>query len=383
MSPRVLLQGIDPMVSRRTFLTGATSLAVAAALARSQAHAAVGAGNAAFEQAVAAAKGQKLNLIVDPGAAYVGVAAVFAKSFPDINVQTTVMHPSDAAPRLISEQRNNVFAFDAWWGTCTNMNAIAIPANLLVEVPDLLILPEVKDSANWVLPSMLYTSASPCVFVHTLALINQGCFNTALVPGGVLTLDKLLDPALQGQICIREPSRPHGGSIMLAQIAKEKGFDFVETLLRTMKPIYVDNDRQNTMAVMRGDNAVGIGTAEETLQQCHVEHGCDTVQVFPTADMQARGVSVLRDAPNQAATKVFVNWLLSKEGQDVYVREWAKANYGGAFSMRKDVKGDPAHDASKPDFDHIERYCAVSYDTGWADVSKIMAMYKKIRSSVL
>ncbi len=253
------------------------------------------------------------------------------------------MHPSDATPRLITEQRNNVFAFDAWWGTCTNMNSIAAPADVLSPMPDYLLLPEVKDAASWRLPDMIYTSAKPYVFVHTLSLINQGAYNADLVPGGVLTLDKLLDPSLKKKISIRVPSRPHGGSLMLAQIAKEKGFGFVETLLRTMEPIYVDNDRQNTMAVMRGDTAVAIGTAEETVHACHREQGCANIKMFPTADMQARGVSVLRKPPNPAAVKVFVNWLLSKEGQEIYVREWAKTNFGGAFSMRGDVEPDPDH----------------------------------------
>ncbi|MCS0503728.1 ABC transporter substrate-binding protein [Ancylobacter mangrovi] len=366
------------MITRRALLSTTGGLVAAATLAPALSRAA-GEPDAAFDAAVKAAKGQSLNLIVDPPQAYRDIAAIFAKAYPDINVQTTVMHPSDAAPRVITEQRNKVYSFDAWWGTCTNMNSIAAPAGILAELPPYLLLPSVKDASNWRLPDMLYTSPKPFVFVHTLGLINQGAYNTDLVPGGVLTLDKLLDPSLKKMISIRVPSRPHGGSLMLAQIAKQKGFDFVETLLRTMEPVYVDNDRQNTMSVVRGDTAVGIGTSEETLYSCHQEKGCTNVKVFPTADMQARGVSVLNNAPNQAAVKVFVNWLLSKEGQETYVREWSKTNFGGGFSMRKDVEPGPGQSDSMPDMSHIETYSAVSYDSGWADVQKIISLYKTIQ----
>jgi ABC-type Fe3+ transport system substrate-binding protein len=96
--------------------------------------------------------------------------------------------------------------------------------------------------------------------------------------------------------------------------------------------------------------------------------------------MQARGVSILRNAPNKAAATVWINWLLSKEGQETYVREWAKSNSGGAHSMRKDVMPDPKHMESLPDFDHIDRYSAISYDSGWTDVQRIIDLYNSIKS---
>jgi ABC-type Fe3+ transport system substrate-binding protein len=318
---------------------------------------------------------------MDPRTAHRSILQEFERKFPDIKVQASIMNASDAAPRILTEQKNGLFAWDSWWGLCSNMNSVVLPANGLDPMTDYLVLPDVKDTSGWLLPDYRYTSErGPYVFVHTHFLLNYGAYNTSLVPGGTLTLDNITDPKLKRKVSIRVPNRPHGGSMTLAQMAKAKNLDYVESFLRTMDPVYVDNDRQNMMAVMRGDSAVGIGTVEETLFECHTSGGCKTIRSFPVSVMHSRGVSVLRNAPNKAATKVWVNWLLSKEGQETYVREWAKSNPGGALSMRKDVKGDSSHSESFPNFDNVSQYVAVSLDNGWKELQQIFELYKKVRS---
>ncbi|MCS0496558.1 extracellular solute-binding protein [Ancylobacter sp. MQZ15Z-1] len=362
------------MLDRRQFLAGAALAGAAATGLPRPARAA-----ADWDATVAAAKGQSLNLIIDPYQAHKDVVAVFAQKFPGIDVQASTLHPSDAAPKMLTEQKNGVYSWDAWWGTCSNMNNVALPAGGLDLIDQYFVLPEVIEASNWRLPNLRYTSKrGNYVFVHTHFLINYGAYDKGQVPGGVLTLDNLTDPSLVGRISIRVPNRPHGGAMMLAQVAKEKGIGTVETILTTMKPMFVDNDRQNTMSVVRGDSAVGIGTSEETLYDCHQSGGCTNVVKFPVSVMHSRGISVPKNPPHKEAATVWVNWLLSKEGQEVFVTEWAKSNPGGALSMRKDVAPDPKHLESVPDFDNIDQYVAVALDSGWTDLKQIIDLYKKV-----
>lgn len=364
------------MIDRRKFLAGTAGavLAGAAPLALSRPARA-----ADWESTVAAAKGQSLNIIIDPYQAHKDVIAVFSKRFPDIAVQANTIHPSDAAPKILTEQKNGLYSFDVWWGTCSNMNNIVLPAGGLDPIDPYLVLPEVIEVSNWRAPDLRYTSKrGNYVFVHTHFLINYGAYDKSQVPGGGLTLDNLTAPALVRKISIRVPNRPHGGAMMLAAVAKQKGIGTVEQILTTMKPVFVDNDRQNTMSVVRGDSAVGIGTSEETLYDCHKSGGCTNIVKFPTSVMHSRGLSVLKNAPNKAATTVWVNWLLSKEGQEVFVAEWAKTNPGGALSMRKDVAPHPDHTESVPDFDHIDQYVAVALDSGWDELKQIIDLYKRM-----
>lgn len=366
------------MLNRRVLVNGALAAVAGGWLALSPTVQADEAADAEWQKVLAEAKGQDLNMLLQPSEAFEAVVRIFQEKFPDIRVQTTIIHPSQGGPRVVTEQSNGLFIWDTWWSTASNMNNVVLPIDGFEKITDYMILPEVKDESHWHNPSYLYTSdRGPYVFVHTHYLQTLALYNRDLVPGGELELDTLLDPSLKGKIAIRVPSRPHGGTMMLAQIAKEKGDDFVKRLLTEMEPVFVDNDRQVTMGVMRGDYAAGIGTTDELYFECVKEGGCVNIELFPVSFMHSRGVAVFKNAPHKAATKVWVNWILSKEGQETYVEEWAKQNAGGAFSMRKDVEGDPRHVGSQPEFENLDQYVAVSLDSGTAELARISELYRQ------
>lgn len=327
------------------------------------------------------AKAKELNIVIQPNEAFESVVRVFQERFPDIKTQVSIIHPSQAAPRIVKEQEGKVYNWDVWWSTASNMNNVVLPAGGLEPITDYLILPEVKDESNWRDPKYLYTSdRGPYVLVHTHFLQNLGLYNTEMVPGGKLTMENILDPSLKGKIAIRVPSRPHGGTMMLAQIARTSGIETVRKLLTDQAPVFIDNDQQVTQSVINGEFAVGIGTTEQTYSECVREGGCQTIRMFPVSFMHSRSVSVLKNPPNPAGAKVFINWILSKEGQEAYVTEWSKTNNSGAISMRKDVQGNPEHADSTPDFSNLDQYVAVSLDSGSASLKEITELYNKARS---
>jgi len=337
---------------------------------------------AEWDKTVAAAKGSKLNLVIQPDPGFEAIVEVFKKKYPDIRVEASAVNPSAFAPRLVTEQNSGLFAWDVWWSSASNMTIVNIPAGSLAPIPNYLILPEVKDESNWHNPKYLYTSdKGPFVFVHTHYLQNLGYYNTDLVPGGeIKTIRDLANPALKGKFALRAPDRPHGGSQMLAQALKMTDEAFLNTLFTTMSPIIVDNARQVTDGVIRGDYAYGIGTDDNVWMDCVKAGGCKNVKQVPFSFMHSRAISIPKNPPNPAAAKVFVNWLLSKEGQEVYVKEWAKVDSVGAFSMRKDVAPDPAHKGSLPDFNNLDQYVAVSLDSGVPYISKVAELFNKSRA---
>ncbi|HEU0072293.1 MAG TPA: hypothetical protein VFS04_13445, partial [Alphaproteobacteria bacterium] len=138
-----------------------------------------------WDKALRESKGQNLNLIVQPNEGYEGALAVFKKKYPDIKVQVTLINPSDVATRLLTEQKNGVFAWDAWWATASNMNSQLLPAGGLEKITDFLLLSEITDESNWRNPKFMYTSdRGPYVFIHTHYLQNLGIYNVKMVPGG-------------------------------------------------------------------------------------------------------------------------------------------------------------------------------------------------------
>jgi iron(III) transport system substrate-binding protein len=67
-------------------------------------------------------------------------------------------------------------------------------------------------------------------------------------------------------------------------------------------------------------------------------------------------VGFVNRAPHPNAAKVFLNWLLSREGQITMQKEYAKAMTGNSNSLRIDIPKDivPAHERLREGIDYIE-----------------------------
>src|SRR5262249_3550221 len=97
---------------------------------------------------LAQAQGQPLALTVHGIEGHEAVVREFQKRFPDIKVELTVSNPSIIAPRIVTEQRNGIFAWDSWWAATANMNNIVLPAGGLGRISDYLVFPEREGPPN-------------------------------------------------------------------------------------------------------------------------------------------------------------------------------------------------------------------------------------------
>ena len=125
--------------------------------------------------------------------------------------------------------------------------------------------------------------------------------------------------------------------------------------------------------------AIAFGMQFFAYAQCVKDGGCKNIK--PIAHLEAvssRGLSVFKNAPNPEATKIFVNWVLSKEGQEVFVKEWAAANESGAVSMRKDVEPHPLHKRDLPDFARARDYVWVHTNEGAKEVDAVVRIFKEV-----
>jgi ABC-type Fe3+ transport system substrate-binding protein len=84
------------------------------------------------------------------------------------------------------------------------------------------------------------------------------------------------------------------------------------------------NQRQLADSLAKGKIAMCLGITSYTLQP-FINSGLPLKSLPPFKEgnyvtMGSGGLSVVRDSPHPNATKVFVNWLLSKEGQEIFSR---------------------------------------------------------------
>ena len=328
---------------------------------------------------LAKAKGQPLIVMTSAEDTYSLLLAEFSKRW-GIKVETTAARPSSALSRIQTEQRNGQFIWDVWMGGTSNMVNTAAPTGLLSPIEPYFLLPEVKDPANWRHPDYLFGDKGRTVFTNANRLEFYILRNTAVLPEvKIETWDDFLNPKLKGKIASRDLSTPGGGTFAMATAYSVKGPEFVRTLLKDQQVKIFENPQQLEMAITRGGYALSIGLEGYLRDKCAADGGCDKIeQLQQFAATTSAGVSIPKNPPHPEAIKVFVNWFLSKEGQEAWVAARGKYQTSGAVSMRKDVAPFKGHEDTLPDFSDPKKYVFVSSDSGSEVVNATIKIFKDV-----
>jgi iron(III) transport system substrate-binding protein len=307
---------------------------------------------------VAAARQEgKLVLSTHAGSGYERYVEDVKRALPDLTVEATTIKASDFAARAVVEQQNGQYLWDVHIGPVANVYTVLTPAGALEPIkPYLDALPaEARDDSHWAGGFELFTDPANPVTLITMFSDSHGLYvNREQVPEGLSQPDDLLDPKFKGKIAVYDPTVANGGSMSLAALLALKGDDFLRKLVVDNDARYVSTSRQITEWVAQGRYPIGVGleaTYLTELQQQGVGTQVEQVRspAFGTYSI-AFGVSVLKNAPHPNATKLFLSWALSREGQTA----WAQDSAVDASSRRLDVP--VFHPDLTPDYQHMENY---------------------------
>ncbi|HEX3247395.1 MAG TPA: hypothetical protein VHX16_18465, partial [Chloroflexota bacterium] len=140
---------------------------------------------AGWDQIVADAKREKLVVVTTLGDNDKDLLSRFSKAYPDIPVEHTGARPSDISPRIISEQRNGLYAWDVMYSNGTsNMHEVLMAADAFQDLKPFLILPEVLDDSKWNGgKALMFTSEQkPQIFIHELYRTSALYVNREKIP---------------------------------------------------------------------------------------------------------------------------------------------------------------------------------------------------------
>ena len=147
-------------------------------------------------------------------------------------------------------------------------------------------------------------------------------YNTQLVkPQEVRSYNDLLDPKWKGRIGLRDPRVPGGGLAMWAFLLDMKGEEYIRKLAQ--QEMFVSrNARQIADALAKGNLALTIGVGYRDFDafldaNLPVKH-LPTLKEGSYVSGGNGIVGILKNAPHPNAAKVFFNWLLSREGQELH-----------------------------------------------------------------
>jgi iron(III) transport system substrate-binding protein len=168
--------------------------------------------------------------------------------------------------------------------------------------------------------------------VTTMFHINTGEVN----PSELRSVKDLLNPKWKGRIALQDPTISGSGSNQAAHLYYQHGEDFVKALYVGQKPMISRDTRQITDGLARGTYPITLGAEDADVVRLKSE-GLPLAILEPFSDLYGEvsasfgQVAIFDRTPHPNAAKVFVNWIASKEGGDVFNRAM------GTVPTRNDV----------------------------------------------
>ena len=297
-----------------------------------------------WKQIVAAAEKEgELNVSGPAGSLWRENLLTFRKAYPKINIKVTPFAGRDFWPRVMKEREVGQHLWDLRVGGAETQVYQLIKAGGLASVRDMLILPDVADENTWNggFDHMFSDIANKYVPSFTAYSSPLAYYNTKVIaPGELKTFEDLLDPKWKGKIAMVDP---RGGStaVNMAIVYQKFGEKFIRELFTTQAPVIVKNPRQMVGWFVSGQYPIAMGMPNTSLiefKEKGVEIPAGRVSGLDIWSVGVGSIQVLEPRPHPNATIVFVNWLLTKDVQNL-VTSGAQMN-----SRRKDV---PPYDADR------------------------------------
>ncbi|MBI4331835.1 MAG: extracellular solute-binding protein [Chloroflexi bacterium] len=274
-----------------------------------------------WDRIVAAAKKEgRLSVITDwgPKAREAVIKAVREKY--GIDVEITSAGASQAAPKLLAERRAGLYNHDiAVHGGSFGIRFVK-PEGVLDPVEPALVLPEVKDAGAWLGGEFPWFDRDRTMIQFFAKLDTHLSVNTVEVRSGEIAAWKdLLAPKWKGKIGLKDPTVVGSGTSWFRGHIKNLGADFMKALAR-QEPFILRDDRQLVEWLARGKYSALVAGSSDVLND-FIREG-SPIAIVDTSDSRVLGagggqVMLINRAPHPNTARLFLNWVLTREGQTV------------------------------------------------------------------
>jgi iron(III) transport system substrate-binding protein len=278
-------------------------------------------------------------------AGYDNAFAAFQKRYPEIKVTSVAGQAVDVTNRLLAERRAQKFLADVFsFGVRSTLSLLN--TNGLDPVRPVLLLPEVTDESKWY-DRHVYSDAEKIHVFRYLSVAEQGIgYNTKLLPNPSELKSYLdfLNPKWKGKIVARDVRTPGpgNGNMLFWYHHRDLGPAFLRKLFGEMGITLTRNALQATDWTAQGKFVFCFfcsGEIEKAKEQGLPVDVLDVGWKEGTGIVSHSGnLALMRNAPHPNAARIFINWLLSREGQIETQRVLAKVQ--PADSRRIDIPKD-------------------------------------------
>jgi iron(III) transport system substrate-binding protein len=312
------------------------------------------------------------------------VLSEFQQRYPEIKVSSVLSGAREFTQRLMTERRAGKYMRDVYINGATTGHQLYI-GKALDPIKPALLLPEVVDQVKWWQEKHHYVDQEGrYLFTFGKTARLEVAFNTNLVnPKEIRSRWDILSPKWRGKILISDPRASFTGTALrFLYYHPELGPEYVRRLFGEMEPTASRDVRQMVDWLASGRFAIlmlvpvtdrlGIFKAKEQglpvgwFDSKHLSEGV-------SLSSATGNVGLINQAPHPNAAKVFINWLLTREGQMAYQKAYTTGS--GADSLRIDIPKDDVH----PDARRVERGKYFLTDNPeWEDMTSILKFIDEV-----
>jgi iron(III) transport system substrate-binding protein len=311
------------------------------------------AGGSAWNDVIAAAKKEGKVSVIGPQGNEMREALTqgFMKAYPGIEVDLQSLPGDQTGPKVITPMAAGQRIVDiAITGSSTALETL-LPANVIVPVKDWLVGPNDSDPSQWLNGKFSFSDKAGVynlvfsAYVKAPWVVN----GDQASPSEFKSNKDLLNPKWKDKMVFRSPRTAGGGiSVVTYWYATPSlGKEFIKQLA-TQNFTIENDDRQILDSTARGKYLVAIGPSD-VLTNEFMSRGLPLKHV-PSSQLAEGAYTtsgngtlvVFKEPPHPNATKVYLDYFLSKEGQTAWT------NTAGVASYRKDVPHEKVADYLVP-----------------------------------
>ena len=269
--------------------------------------------------------------------------------------------PSDLSSRFEAEALANKMTLDIMLGGGRELVKMK-PGGFLNPVRPQLILPGVgpenyRDGELKFMDDDDQYLLQGAEWVFGWLLVNKDIID----PGKIKVWKDMLKPEFRGKMISHDPRSPGPGQGATNWLYNTFGIEFVKAFYLGQQAKFTTSNRGVVEEVVRGTRPIAFASIQFFVEKFRREGIKNLAVVLPedAPGYVTGGFSVLKQAknvPHPNAAQVFINWYVSRPGQEVYERTML------ATSRRKDVKtGIPSYLIPRPGVKYFEAYSEERY----------------------